>query len=105
MPGLGLGLEGRYRPCATCTSALTLTLTLTLTITPTLTLTQADISPVIGWETGRPSVPQYMDMNLHSVRGDSRPSVCVYQHDLADPMNPLGLLIAYQVSPNPWPYA
>jgi len=46
-----------------------------------------------------------MDMNLHSVRGDSRPSVCVYQHDLADPMNPLGLLIAYQVSPNPWPYA
>ena len=41
-----------------------------------------------------------MDMNLHSVRGDSRPSVCLYQHDLADPMNPLGLLIAYQVSPN-----
>jgi len=57
---------------------------------------KADISPVIGWETGRPSVPQYMDMNLHSVRGDSRPSVCLYQHDLADPMNPLGLLIAYQ---------
>jgi hypothetical protein len=64
---------------------------------------KADISPVIGWETGRPSVPQYMDMNLHSVRGDSRPSVCVYQHDLADPMNPLGLLIAYQVHPNPSP--
>jgi len=55
-----------------------------------------DISPVIGWETGRPSVPQYMDMNLHSVRGDSRPPVCLYQHDLSDPMNPLGLLIAYQ---------
>ena len=58
-------------------------------------INQADISPVIGWETGRPSVPQYMDMNLHSVRGDSRPSVCLFQHDLSDPLNPLGLLIAY----------
>ena len=55
--------------------------------------------------TANPNPNPNQDMNLHSVRGDSRPSVCVYQHDLADPMNPLGLLIAYQVSPNPWPYA
>ena len=54
-----------------------------------------DISPTIGWETGRPSVPQFMDMNMHGVRGDSKPRVVLYQHDLSDPMNPLGLLIAY----------
>lgn len=113
-----------------------------------------DLSPMIGWETGRASEPAFMDMNLHSVRrprrscppgaplsppsstlsppsstlrsrparfaavqhalayhrlaqqtarcpfdpqvrGDSTPSVCLYQHDLDDPMNPAGLLIAY----------
>lgn len=36
-----------------------------------------------------------MDMNLHAVRGNSSPTVVLYQQDLADPMNPLGLLIAY----------
>jgi len=54
-----------------------------------------DITPTVGWETGRPSVPQFMDMNLHGVRGNSIPQVCLYQYDLSDPMNPLGLLIAY----------
>ena len=54
-----------------------------------------DLSPVVGWETGRPSVPQFMDMNLHGVRGGSLPKVVLYQHDLSDPMNPHGLLIAY----------
>jgi len=54
-----------------------------------------DLSPMVGWETGRPSVPQFMDMNLHGVRGDSLPRVVLYQHDLSDPMNPHGLLIAY----------
>jgi hypothetical protein len=54
-----------------------------------------DLSPVVGWETGRPSVPQFMDMNLHGVRGNSSPKVVLLQHDLADPMNPHGLLIAY----------
>ena len=61
-----------------------------------------DISPVIGWETGRASEPAFMDMNLHSTRGDSSPTVVVYQYDLADPMNPNGLLVAYaeeQVKP------
>lgn len=55
-----------------------------------------DISPIIGWETGRGSEPAFMDMNLHSVRGTSKPSICLYQFDLADPMNPLGLLMAYE---------
>ena len=54
-----------------------------------------DIKPIIGWETGRPSVPAFMDMNLHAVRGDSEPDVVLLQYDLGDPMNPLGLLIAY----------
>ena len=54
-----------------------------------------DITQVVGWETGRASEPAFMDMNLHSVRGDSMPNVVLYQFDLADPMNPLGLLIAY----------
>ena len=56
---------------------------------------QPDLTPIIGWETGRASEPAFMDMNLHSVRGDSKPSVCVYQLDLDDPMNPSGLLVAY----------
>ena len=58
-----------------------------------------DISPVIGWETGRASEPAFMDMNLHSVRdgaaGKTFPNVVLYQFDLSDPMNPHGLLIAY----------
>ena len=109
---------------------------------------QPDVSPVVGWETGRASEPAFMDMNLHAVRsstgvahgmeyvhvarmactrarghglrpprvyghahapalgtcmhtwtwqvrGDSTPSVCLYQFDLSDAMNPLGLLMAY----------
>ena len=65
-----------------------------------------DLTPVIGWETGRASEPAFMDMNLHSVRdgaaGKTSPQVVLYQFDLSDPMNPHGLLIAYaerQVKP------
>ena len=54
-----------------------------------------DLSPIVGWETGRPSVPQFMDMNLHGVRAASLPRVVLLQNDLSDPMNPHGLLIAY----------
>ena len=57
---------------------------------------------MVGWETGRTSEPEFMNMNLHAVRGDSSPPVVLYQFDQADPMNPLGLLIAYaekQVKP------
>lgn len=57
-----------------------------------------DLSPIIGWETGRPSVPEFMDMNLHGIREDSYPKVVLYQYDLSDPMNPHGLLIAYAES-------
>jgi len=56
---------------------------------------RSDITQFVGWETGRPSEPAFMDMNLHAVRGNTQPTVVLYQHDLADPMNPLGLLIAY----------
>lgn len=34
-------------------------------------------------------------MNLHSLRGGGSPSVVLYQYDKCDPMNPLGLLMAY----------
>ena len=65
-----------------------------------------DLTPIIGWETGRASEPAFMDMNLHSVRDGARqiltgqidatkPPVVLYQFDLSDPMNPHGLLIAY----------
>ncbi|CAJ1367601.1 unnamed protein product [Effrenium voratum] len=56
---------------------------------------QRDISPVMGWETGRRSEPAFMDMNLHAIRGKSDPQVVLYQNDEADIMNPRGLLIAY----------
>jgi len=54
-----------------------------------------DIVPRVGWETGRASEPAFMDMNLHAVRGGAEPTVCLYQFDEGDPMNPRGLLIAY----------
>lgn len=54
-----------------------------------------DLSPMVGWETGRNSEPAFMDMNFHSARGNSSPKVVVYQFDSADAMNPLGLLCAY----------
>jgi len=52
-------------------------------------------APCPGWETGRPSDAFNMDMNLHSVRGDSEPAVVLYQYDEHQPMNPKGLLVAY----------
>merc|ERR1719482_2337170 len=50
---------------------------------------------MLGWETGRDSEPGLLNMNLHSLREQSLPSVCLYQYDRTDPMNPLGLLLAY----------
>jgi CRP-like cAMP-binding protein len=58
-------------------------------------LMMPDLSPVMGWETGRRSEPAFMDMNLHAVRDDSEPKVVLFQWDESDPMNPRGLLIAY----------
>mmetsp|Transcript_69565 Transcript_69565/g.166851 ORF Transcript_69565/g.166851 Transcript_69565/m.166851 type:complete len:733 (+) Transcript_69565:159-2357(+) len=56
---------------------------------------RADLSPVLGWETGRRSEPAFMDMNLHAVRDESEPKVVLFQWDESNPMNPRGLLIAY----------
>lgn len=60
-----------------------------------------DISPVVGWESGRPSSPAYQEMNFNSLRmndescGACNPKVVLLQHDSTDPMNPHGLLMAY----------
>eukprot|EP00927_Polykrikos_kofoidii_P046702 TRINITY_DN4084_c0_g2_i1.p1 TRINITY_DN4084_c0_g2~~TRINITY_DN4084_c0_g2_i1.p1 ORF type:complete len:1042 (+),score=171.35 TRINITY_DN4084_c0_g2_i1:64-3189(+) len=54
-----------------------------------------DISFLVGWETGRVSEPEFMNMNLHAVRSNSTPQVVLYQIDSDNPMNPHGLLIAY----------
>jgi len=58
-------------------------------------LMMPDLSPVMGWESGRRSEPAFMDMNLHAIRDASEPKVVLFQFDEADPMNPRGLLIAY----------
>ena len=61
-----------------------------------------DLSPAVGWETGRASEPAFLDMNLHALRDGVAPPVVLFQFDKADPMNPLGLLMAYaeaQVTP------
>jgi len=57
-----------------------------------------DIRYPQGWDSGRPSEPAYMNMNLHSARGSSDPKVVLYQFDQLDPLNPHGLLIAYAES-------
>lgn len=54
-----------------------------------------DLSPVMGWETGRRSEPAFMDANLHAIRCKTEPRVVLYQYDETDALNPRGLLIAY----------
>ena len=56
---------------------------------------RADVSPEIGWETGRDSEPAFLDMNRHALRDGSAPPVVLYQFDKQSPLNPLGLLMAY----------
>ena len=57
---------------------------------------RADVSPVVGWETGRGSEPAFLDMNRHALRGEGgSPTVVLHQFDKGDPLNPLGLLMAY----------
>jgi len=53
-----------------------------------------DISSFPGWETGRGSEPDFMDMNLHSLRYASDPRTVLLQTD-EDYMNPRGLVMAY----------
>jgi len=56
---------------------------------------RADISFLVGWETGRKSEPAFMDMNFMAARGGGDPEVVLYQNDHENPMNPHGLLVAY----------
>jgi len=56
---------------------------------------EQDISQKAGWETGRQSLPDFMDMNMHAACGHSKPEVVLYQMDTESPMNPHGLLVAY----------
>ena len=59
-------------------------------------IVRPDVSPAVGWETGRDSEPAFLDMNRHALREEkSEPPVVLYQFDQRDPMNPLGLLMAY----------
>jgi hypothetical protein len=56
-----------------------------------------DITRRDDWTTGRPSEPAFMELNLHSARDLlSSPRVVVWQFDTAEPMNPCGLLVAYE---------
>jgi len=54
-----------------------------------------DLTPWVDWETGRPSEPAFMNMNLQASYGGTHPEVVLYQYDEANPMNPRGLLVAY----------
>jgi hypothetical protein len=59
-----------------------------------------DVTRAGEWETGRPSEPDYLDLNLHSTRHatDDQPRVVVYQScEEADAvLKPQGLLVAYE---------
>lgn len=55
-----------------------------------------DISDPPGWETGRPSEPGFMDLNLRAVRDNSEPRAVIWQDDGQDPMNPRRLLVAHE---------
>merc|ERR1719203_2756173 len=54
-----------------------------------------NIDFMIGWDTGRQSEPEFMKMNLASLRGGKRPEVVLYCVDNDNPMNSHGLLMAY----------
>ena len=58
-------------------------------------IVRPDVSPVVGWETGRESEPAFLNMNLHALRDGSEPPVVLYQFDKEDALNPAGLLMAY----------
>ena len=58
------------------------------------------IVPEASWATGRPSEPAFQELNLHATREPGepgvRPKTVLYQHDHERPLNPNGLLIAYE---------
>jgi len=60
-------------------------------------IVRADISHIPGWESGRASEPAFMDANLHATREiNMHHQAVVWQYDKVNPMNPRGLLVAYE---------
>jgi len=60
-------------------------------------ISRQDIVPAKDWEPGRASEPAFMDMNLHALRDPkASPHVVLLQHDAETPMNPWGLVMAYE---------
>lgn len=58
-------------------------------------LKRPNLESPLGWDTGRASEPDFMNMNLNSLRQRTTPEVVLYQFDKASPMNPHGLVMAY----------
>jgi len=62
-------------------------------------ITHQDIKPAEDWETGRASETAFMDMNLNALRdSQTNPPVVLLHTDLETPMNPWGLVMAYEES-------
>lgn len=57
---------------------------------------RADVERTGEWQTGRASEVGYMELNLRAIRDDSRPRPVIWQFDEPEPMNPLGLCLAYE---------
>ncbi|CAK9077464.1 unnamed protein product, partial [Durusdinium trenchii] len=58
---------------------------------------RADVTRTGDWQTGRPSQPAFMDMNLNTLRdAKAQPRAVIWQHDNEDCFNPCGLLMAYE---------
>mmetsp|Transcript_75856 Transcript_75856/g.180198 ORF Transcript_75856/g.180198 Transcript_75856/m.180198 type:complete len:772 (+) Transcript_75856:158-2473(+) len=55
-----------------------------------------DIAAGERWDTGRPSEPAYMDMNLQALRDSKEPRAVLWQQDSKDPCNPRTFLMAYE---------
>ena len=63
-------------------------------------VTRQSIVPEPEWRSGRPSEPAFMELNLHATREEGepgvRPKAVLWQHDARRPLNPCGLLLAYE---------
>jgi len=65
-------------------------LELPLSLVWEMCVVRPDITPPEGWETGRPSEPAFMGMNLHTLCVPSKPTVVLYQYaeEPSDPTLP-----------------
>ncbi|KAK3247033.1 hypothetical protein CYMTET_43457 [Cymbomonas tetramitiformis] len=59
-------------------------------------IVRQDISHEKDWETGRASEPAFMDLNFHATREGQLPKAVIWQYDHLRPLNPRGLLVAYE---------